>query len=1086
LTAAKGEEYRSVSPGVLESTQSLFQSDWRSVNTPSDIPVHDEDALVERLSRGLSRSNQEVVFLVGAAFSAPWVPDSPGVPNVDGVIDLIRREFEGETRQLALFDGALSGAGRRRYQAAFQFLQGRRGQDVVNEVVRKAVMSARQDSGAEAFTKVHSRADIEDASRFIDNDTQGWVVSPGTKSLGDLAVRYPERFGKWILTTNFDPLVEVAIRRSGGSHLKTILQSDGDFTQTEGSGCHVVHLHGYWFGSDTLHTARQLSQSRPRLRNSLGFLLRKRIVVVCGYSGWDDVFTEALMDIVRDDAAFPEILWTLHSPGRDLDSDLIGLLEPGIDRGRVNLYAGVDCHRLLPRLCQVWSELQAAAPLPPVRQSNPVRVNDAVRAQIIDRPKSQTVLEGDDEDRPPLVEICVGRELELRAIAESAARVVFITGLGGQGKSTLAARYFAEVQKKRAFTYYVWRDCKEEGERFENQLASVIEKLSSGKLSGKDLAEQSADALVQILASLICDIRVLFVFDNVDHYVDLDTGKMVGGVSTFIESLLADRSSSQVVFTCRPSIGYDHPLILSSHLSGIDINATSRLFKERGASANETEIADAHHLTDGHAFWLDLLAIQVARPGSEIRLTNLVNEIRVGRGPLPEKTLKSIWTTLREREQKVLRALAETVKPVTEAEIGDYLRHDINYGKVLKALRTVRALNLVVVKRHASAPDVLELHPMVRGFIHQNFAPHERIAFIDGIIKVYKQFIGSHKSQLTQGPPLTLLQYWTENAELDIAARKLADAFLILAEVADAFASGAYPREFCRITRLLLSATEWVKEHSRYKTFEKVFQVHVELLSYLGEYVEVGELLDKYEATVPDRDSRYIHYCEMRCHSKWVRGDFSEAVEWGKIGEALKSTGVDTGYDVAHTLALAQRDAGHPEVALPMFLEERPLSEVVDPEELDEVRGGGAYYGNIGRCLHFLGQTDSALVCYQKSALLIEKDPKNERVLNQGYIRAWIGELLASRGQIRLANVFLLAAYTKWEHVAPPKAGKVLVMQRQLESGRLDAARSDPGELEKICLDWILGRSLDAEFRESAPFARRALQPDPRVTDQPS
>ncbi len=748
----------------------------------NDIPLYDEDALVERLSHGLRRGSQEVVFMVGAAFSSPLAAGDPGVPDVSGVIDLIRREFEGDRHQSSLFESAVSAGGRRRYQAAFQFLQGRRGQDAVNEVVRKAVVSARSDRQAESsesFFDAQSRPDIEDACRFMDSDVQGWQINPGTENLGKLAVGYPERFGKWILTTNFDPLIEVAIRRAGGGHLRTILQTDGDFTQTEGTGCHVVHLHGYWFGSDTLHTSRQLSQSRPRLKNSLRFLLRNKLVVVCGYGGWDDAFTGALMEIVRDDATFPEVLWTTHSSEGDLDDELIELLEPGIDRGRVNVYRAIDCHRLLPRLYEAWLALERAAPLPPPRQSNPVRVNDTIRRQIAARPKSQAVLEGDDEDRPPHVEICVGREQELKTITQSNASVVFITGLGGEGKSTLAARFFGEAQKKEAFTYYVWRDCKEESERFENQLASVIEKLSGGMLSGKDLANQNTDALVEVLFSFIRDIPVLFIFDNVDHYVNLDSGIMVGSVNGFVERL-AESGPSKAIFTCRPSIKYDHPWILSCHLSGIDIVAATSLFGERGAPASEREIADAHLLTEGHAFWLDLLATQVAKPGSDTGLGELVNEIRFGRGPLPEKTLRSIWTTLREREQTLLRSLAETVKPATEAEIGDYLRHEINYGKVLKAIKTLKALNLLVVKRRASAPDLLELHPMVRGFVRQNFSAHERNPFINGIINVYQQLVGVHESQLERRPALSILQYWTEAAELDIAAGKIKDAFNML------------------------------------------------------------------------------------------------------------------------------------------------------------------------------------------------------------------------------------------------------------------------------------------------------------------
>jgi tetratricopeptide (TPR) repeat protein len=195
-----------------------------------------------------------------------------------------------------------------------------------------------------------------------------------------------------------------------------------------------------------------------------------------------------------------------------------------------------------------------------------------------------------------------------------------------------------------------------------------------------------------------------------------------------------------------------------------------------------------------------------------------------------------------------------------------------------------------------------------------------------------------------------------------------------------------------------------------------------------------------------------------------VCGEFSKAVEWGKIGQTLKDSGVDTKYDVAHTLALAERDAGRPESALPVFLKGRTLSEVVDPDEFDDERAG-AYYGNIGRCLHFMGQTDSALICYQKSALLLEKHGRNEHFVNEGFIRAWIGELFVAREQFRLAQVFFRAAYLKWEHVSPPRAATVAQLLKQIQSRSGNDVAVDDSEAEKTCLNWILGRTVDAKFR---------------------
>ena len=281
------------------------------------------------------------------------------------------------------------------------------------------------------------------------------------------------------------------------------------------------------------------------------------------------------------------------------------------------------------------------------------------------------------------------------------------------------------------------------------------------------------------------------------------------------------------------------------------------------------------------------------------------------------------------------------------------------------------------------------------------------------------------------------------------------------------FKASAYPRELVRATRLLLSSIDWVSEHEKFKPFDFVFSSHIEILSYLGETAEVDYLLSRYEQTVPHRDARYINYCYMRSLSSWVRGDFQSAIEWGKTGAHLvKVSDVDSkfSHNVIYTLALAERDAGHPASALPTFLEGRSLADVVDPEEFDQSRSE-QHYGNVGRCLHLMGQIETALVCYQKSALIIERNPVTEHVLNQGYIRTWIGELLIGREELMLGYVFLLAAARRWRQVAPPKAALVSSLLRKVE-GRLGRLVPIDDEAERICVEWILGHNVDIGLGE--------------------
>jgi hypothetical protein len=860
------------------------------------VEFHDESALLDRLSTGLSRRPQEVIFLVGAPLSSPMSSGLPGVPDVGGMIELIRSEFNAELAERIALEQELNRSGERMYQTAFSFLQGRRGQQTANEIVCRAVLAARRADATLPSIDFTDQAAAEGVCRTLQADISWWHLNPGTAALGKLIAQFPNSFGGTLLTTNFDPLLEIAIRRAGGPVYKTVLHSDGNLGQTEASGCHVVHFHGFWLGTDTLHTARQLGQPRPHLRDSLRSLLRNKLVVACAYGGWDDVFTEALMDVVRDVNAYPEVIWTFQSAAPIPGDHLIEQLDPGINRGRVNLYAGIDCNLFLPRLYDRWSALQPEHTAAPPARSNPVRVSETVSEEVQSRTSEQIVIEGDDEDRPPLVEIFVGREQQLKLVKESDAKMIFLTGIGGQGKSTVAATYFAHSQAERRYTYYVWRDCKEEAERFENQLTSVIERLSSGRISGEDLAKQSSASIVEILLQFLRDHNVLFVFDNVDHYVDLEAIKMTGTANVFIEALLKSSSKSQAVFTCRPDVVYDDPDALNIHLEGISLNAAVELFSRRGASSSVSEIEEAHELTKGHAFWLDLLAIQVGKQHLPTDLPTLVSQIGSG-SELAEKTLNSIWKTLKDREQTVLRAMAESVRPSTEAEIADYVMEKVNYNKVVRSLRSLRTLNLVVVKERSHAPDLLELHPLVRRFIRRNFPENERIGFINNVIRVYQKFIGINKRQLEYRPSLMVLQNWTQSAELDVSARRLEDAFANLAEVSPAFIGSAYPREFTRAARLLFDSFDWVADYPRFKDFDRVFGTHMELLEDLGQHAEADALLEKYELTVPNRDARYINYCDMRCYSKWVRGDFATAVKWGNIGQNLKtSSGVDTKY----------------------------------------------------------------------------------------------------------------------------------------------------------------------------------------------
>jgi tetratricopeptide (TPR) repeat protein len=878
--------------------------------------------------------------------------------------------------------------------------------------------------------------------------------------VGKLVSRYPATFGRALLTTNFDPCIQQAIQRAKGQSYRTTLHGDANLNQTAAEGCHVVHLHGYWWGTDTLHTNRQLTQERPRLAASLSDLLRQKLLVVCGYGGWDDVFMRTLFDIVRDDSAAPEVLWLFHGQHPTIIPSLASQLKAGIDRARISLYSEIDCNIFFPKLLASWERSSVPPAVPTTSRSNPVAVSSKLQASISRQLDRGRTIEGDSEDTPPQFSLCVGRETEISSLSTSLSSVVFITGIGGQGKSTLAAQYYENQRIQHPEKLLVWRDCKEVGENFENQIASAIEGLTKGQLSGTDLSHQTIESLLDILVNLITTKPVLFVFDNVDNYIDRDEGSLTSVVDMLVRKMLETPSSSQLVFTCRPTVKYGHDQFLNVHLEGLPLEATKKLFEFRGAKSTNDEISSAHEFTKGHSLWLDLLAIQTYRLSPEATLTSLIGEI----GQLPENTLQSIWHRLRDTERLALQALAETLKPSSEAEVADYLEdRQLNYNRVSKALRSLKAQNLVVVKEFPSQGNVLELHPLVRQFVRTTFPLTERQSFMKAINKVYKRTIARFIKMLDGEASLSILQNWTQKAELDIALGFSADACATLAEASRAFTTTAFSREFSRTARLLLESVNWVVGHSKLPNFDVMFEAHITTLAYLGEVTEIDDLLEKYALTVESGTPRYIGYCDLKCFSSWIRKDFASAVSWGEIGVALldkiDKANAHVGGQIRHHLALSQRDAGNAAAALEFFLKQRNLSDVMNPEELDE-KAGGAYYGNIGRCLHFMGQTKGALTCYQKSALLLEKSAGRTEILNQGYVRWWIGELLLARDQKKLASSFIEAARRRWEGMAPALSRQLAELQQRLSDTLIATAQSDQ-ELEAICRGWILGEYLD-------------------------
>ena len=1025
---------------------------------------HESTDLVDRLCNS-ARKDQAITFLVGSPLSLPDHVGGHGVPGVPGMIDLIRREFPNiaETE----FDQILEGELADQYQKAFEFLRGRRGQDDVNRIVRAAVWQALDTKNWPSHLPNKSSHDADAAiCKALEKEVGIWILPQTVDVFGNLLVTCSDTFGGVVLTTNFDPLIEISMSKHNGRFYRTVLHADGNLGQTVADGTHIIHLHGYWQGYDTLHTPQQLKQSRPQLGKSLARVLEESTLVVLGYSGWDDVITRTLMELLMDSESNLEIMWAFHEDDIEIietsNKKVLELLSPGIDRGRVSLYRGIDCRSVFTSIYQnlesnypaTSRQAEESRPTTVVKELSGGGVGPRqVRIQIdIPIPEKMSA----DPDSPLFVDHWVGRDQELDILESLTKPVAFVTGIGGQGKSALVGqslKQHAMISGSR-FEIWDWRDCREESDRLSTQILRLIERLSKGAINASGIEVSDVRSIVGVLFHVLQDRKALLVFDNVDQYVDLETFQPIKGLDVLVSEAQARSHRSLFLFTCRPDIQVDESRAVRLPLTGLTKGETEKFIAACGIPEKDLHLAeDLHQVTNGHPLWISLVAMQAIRHREGLQDT--LNLIKQGEPTLPDTT-RTIWNRLNDHQRNVLRTMAELDRPESEDHLLEFLP-GINVNRVNRALRTLRSFHLIETRTQPEKSPLLGLHPIIREFVRTSFPMRDRERYVGRILDFLDRMIGRYKNLLPQNPAYEILDHWVRKAELQIKFRHFEEATSTISEISRPLVDRGYPEEMIRLTKLLFSDLDWAEACSSYKHFDAVFKKCLEHMIQFGHDISEN-FLERYEAAIPGMSSQFILLCDLRCYADWYAGRFESAIQWGERGSQLKEqTAVDTAFSTRHNMALSLRDGGRVTEAIESFLEGESLEVVVTPGE--RIQGKGApFYGNIGRCLFLTDRLDEALVCYIKSAQLLEESQNHSDRLNKGYIRYWIAELMIRREEFELAAASCRASVCVWNDTSPPRAARAANMLETLIIGhpelRSYVDESD-WKVEGIYIRWL-------------------------------
>lgn len=642
-----------------------------------------------------------------------------------------------------------------------------------------------------------------------------------------------------------------------------------------------------------------------------------------------------------------------------------------------------------------------------------------------------------DIEAPPVSKFWVGRKKEIKNLSVEIFKVIFITGIGGQGKSALASFILKDAMQKDIYEFVDWRDFKEETNRFQTKLISLIQRLTNGSFNIKEYESFSTNDLIDIFFKNLQERKILFVFDNIDSYIDLEYFTPSGSMKYFFEQAQNTSHKSKFIFTCRPFIREAGSEFYQIKLDGLSENECLEIFELYRVSVNKKELEElsnkSYLLTKGHPLWINLIAAQASRGIQTVNtfIKSIEDKTKFNEEAfssiLSEKILNEVWSSLNDKQRNLLRGIAESVKPETISNLKKIMESELNNNQFDKAFRVLKNLNLIEIKSSNDNEDLVELHPLVKEFIVSKFPKNERSKFITLLVQYYDKFIYILKPRLNENLTFSDFQNWISKVELHINNEDYVSALSVLEEVASSILTAGYVEEFLRVSEKLFSSIKLKTAiDNEYPYFSSLFFKMTTTLTQFGRFEQSDYYLEEFAKVIPGKGNHFLSYCSEKCYYFWFQDKFKEAIENGEYGVyLLDESGVFDASSLRHNLALAYRDSGEVQnikLALKHFLKGEILEDVLNNIKVEL---GGHFYGNIGRCLELLGDKENALTCYYISLDILVKEYNSYSILNIGYAASWIFNILKVTKEKKSSLYFYNMALNNWEKTAPPRATKL-------------------------------------------------------------
>jgi tetratricopeptide (TPR) repeat protein len=327
-----------------------------------------------------------------------------------------------------------------------------------------------------------------------------------------------------------------------------------------------------------------------------------------------------------------------------------------------------------------------------------------------------------------------------RHLVQQDVNAIVLTGIGGEGKSTLAALIyrFVEEERRKGSSFFtgksIWMRV-DSNVTIADLAGTLFEALGEpipdlNQLSPRD----GAMLLFQALNNV--EKPRLVILDQFESLLDVQTGSVLEhrpGVGEWLDILNSQQCTCRVLLTSRlwPQGTHKYPptYLQEYFVRGLEMDEGVELLRKQGveesqASKMELQLAIQH--CDGHAMALTLLASLLRRDRS-LNLSNFLADsiyTQLWEGDIARNLLDYIYNEQLDPVQRRLLLAFSVYRDSVPWEAAHSIIPDISKSKILPALEVLVAQHLLV----AEGEGRYQLHAIVESFARSHFVEQDEQA----------------------------------------------------------------------------------------------------------------------------------------------------------------------------------------------------------------------------------------------------------------------------------------------------------------------------------------------------------------------